>query len=100
MKTMALSLCAFAALSTGAFAGGETYSKESKSVVPPPCPQWYADNEVNLSLSGVYAFTADPSRDDTYLAVDHAWGGALDAKYFMHRYFGLGLQGFVVSANT
>jgi Outer membrane protein beta-barrel domain len=100
MKKLALSLCALAALGTGVFAGTETYSKESQSVAPPPCPQWYADNEFNLSLSGVYAFTQDPSREDTYLAVDHAWGGALDAKYFMHRYFGLGLQGFIARANT
>ena len=100
MKKLTLCLCTLATLATGVFAGTETYSKESQSVAPPPCPQWYADNEFNLSLSGVYAFTQDPSRDDTYLAVDHAWGGAVDAKYFMHRYFGLGLQGFIVRANT
>ena len=100
MKKLTLGLCALAALGSAAFGGTELYSKESKSVVPPPCPQWYADNELNLSLSGVYAFTTNPSREDTYLAVDHAWGGALDAKYFMHRYFGLGLQGFIVRANT
>ena len=100
MKKLALTLCGVAAMGVSVFAGAETYSKESKSVVPPPCPQWYADNEFNLSLSGVYAFTQNPSRDDTYLAVDHAWGGAIDAKYFMHRYFGLGLQGFIARANT
>jgi hypothetical protein len=98
MKKLTLSLCMLGVLCAGAFAGTETYS--TKSVVPPPCPQWYADNEFNLSLSGVYVFTTDPWRDDTYLGVDHAWGGAVDAKYFMHRYFGFGLQGFVVSANT
>ena len=99
MKKLALTLCGVAAMGASVFAGTETYSKES-SVEPPPCPQWYADNEFNLSLSGVYAFTQNPSRDDTYLAVDHAWGGAIDAKYFMHRYFGLGLQGFIARANT
>ena len=51
MKKLTLSLCALVALARR-FRGGETYSKESKSV-PPPCPQWYADNELNLSLSGV-----------------------------------------------
>ena len=35
--------CAAVAMTSAAFAG-ETYSKESKSVTPPPCPQWYADN--------------------------------------------------------
>jgi hypothetical protein len=100
MKKLACSLCALAVLAASAFAG-ETYTRDSKTaVVPPPCPQWYADNEFNLGLSAVYAFTQDPWRDDTYLATDHAWGGALDAKYFLHRYFGLGLQGFVVSAKT
>jgi hypothetical protein len=100
MKKLTLGLCALVALGSAAFAGTETYSKESKSVVPPPCPQWYADNELNLSLSGVYALTGSDWREDTYLAVDHAWGGAIDAKYFMHRYFGFGVQGFVVDANT
>jgi hypothetical protein len=100
VKKLTLSLCALVALGSTAFAGTEVYSKESKSVAPPPCPQWYADNEFNVSLSGVYAFTQNPSREDTYLAVDHAWGGALDAKYFMHRYFGLGVQGFIARANT
>jgi len=99
MKKLAFCLLALAALSSAAFAGTATYSKESNAVVP-PCPQWYADNEFNLSLSGVYAFTQDPWVDDTYLRTDHSWGGAIDAKYFMHRYFGFGLQGFVVSAKT
>jgi len=89
-----LSLCALVALSAAAFAG-ETYSTESKSVAPPPCPQWYADNEFNLSLSGIYAFSGN---DNTFL--DHGWGGAIDAKYFMHRYFGFGVQGFLLDANT
>jgi hypothetical protein len=100
MKRLTLSLCAAVAMTSAAFAGTETYSKESKSVAPPPCPQWYADNEFNLTLSGVYVGTGNEWREDTYLAVDHAWGGALDAKYFVHRYFGFGVQGWVASANT
>jgi hypothetical protein len=71
MKKLTLSLCALVALASAAFAGTETYSKESKAVVPPPCPQWYADNEFNLSISGVYAFSGN---DNTFL--DHGWGGA------------------------
>ena len=97
MKKLTLSLCALVALGSAAFAGTETYTKES--AVVPPCPQWYADNELNLSLSGVYAFTGSEWREDTFLGVDHAWGGALDAKYFMHRYFGLGVQGFLLRVN-
>jgi hypothetical protein len=91
MKKLTLSLCAAIAMASAVYAG-ETYTKESKSVVPPPCPQWYADNEFNLTLSGVYMFTGNDWRDDQYFAVDHGWGGALDAKYFVHRYFGFGVQ--------
>jgi outer membrane protein with beta-barrel domain len=99
VKKLTLSLCALLALGSAAFAGTETYSKESKSVTPPPCPQWYADNEFNLSLSGVYAFTGSEWREDRFLGVDHGWGGAIDAKYFMHRYFGFGMQGFILRVN-
>ena len=95
MKKLTLSLCAMAVLGSPAFAGTETYSKESKSVAPPPCPQWYADNEFNLSLSGVYAFSGDDSN-----LIDHGWGGAFDAKYFIHRYFGFGVQGFLLSTDN
>src|SRR5438067_8311623 len=99
MKKLTLSLCAAVAMTSAAFAG-ETYSKESKSVTPPPCPQWYADNEFNLTLSGAYVWTGSDWRDDRYLAVGHAWGGALDAKYFVHRYFGFGVQGWGARAET
>jgi hypothetical protein len=100
MKKLTLSLCAAVAMTSAAFAGTETYSKESKSVTPPPCPQWYADNEFNLTLSGVYLATGNDWRDDRYFAIDHGWGGALDAKYFVHRYFGFGVQGWAARANT
>src|SRR6476620_7952899 len=99
MKKLTLSLCAAVAMTSAAFAG-ETYSKESKSVAPPPCPQWYADNEFNLTLSGVYMWTGNNWEDDQYFAVDHGWGGAIDAKYFVHRYFGFGVQGWVAGANS
>lgn len=113
-----LLICWAAVLSLSiAHAGSESYSKES--VAPAPCPSWYADSEWNLSLWGTYAFTAneypsfensilvpaliflgpDPSaKYDKYLEADHAWGGGFDAKYFFKRYFGLGIEGFAVSA--
>jgi len=100
MKKLTLSLCAAVAMTSAAFAGTETYSKESKSVAPPPCPEWYADSEFNLTLSGAYVWTGNDWRDDRYFSVDHAWGGALDAKYFVHRYFGFGVQGWVARAKT
>ena len=58
MKKLTLGFCALVALSSAAFAGTEM-TTESKAVVPPPCPQWYADNEFNLSLSGIYAFSGN-----------------------------------------
>jgi hypothetical protein len=99
MKKLTLSLCAAVAMTTAAYAG-ETYTKESKSVAPPPCPQWYADNEFNLTLSGVFAWTGNDWENDTYFGFDHAWGGALDAKYFVHRYFGFGVQGWIAKGNS
>lgn len=99
MKKLTLSLCAAVAMTTAAHAG-ETYTKESKSVAPPPCPQWYADNEFNLTLSGVWAPTGNRWAEDTYLVADHGFGGSIDAKYFIHRYFGFGIQGNLIHVNS
>ncbi len=102
MRKLTLGFCALVALSSVAFAGTETYSKESKAVVPPPCPQWYADNEFNLSLSGVYAFGNNDDDDNFFSSnlFDHAWGGAIDAKYFFRRYFGIGVQGLLLDTSS
>ena len=116
---------AFCAL---AYGGPEAFSgKEMKQVAPAPCPEWYADNEWNASLWGTYAFTENndqrnPGKPDVetigfgtndngtvenlsaffsgdrYLETDHAWGGGVDLKYFFHRYFGIGIEGFVLDA--
>ena len=100
MKRLALGLFALIAMGSAALAG-ETYTSNKSTVAPvPECPQWYADDELNLSLSGVYALTGNPWREDRYLGVDHAWGGSIDVKYFMHRYFGFGIQGNVFSVNS
>jgi hypothetical protein len=90
-------LLAFASFT---FAGTETYSgKEMKTTMaPPPCPQWYADTEWNVDLWGTYVFTGNEWIDDRYLEGDHAWGGGGDIKYFFMRYFGVGLEGWVVDA--
>ena len=101
MKKLTLTLCVVTALASAAYAGTSTYSgKEMKQAVEQaPCPEWYADNEWNVGISGIYAPTANEYREDTYLGVDHAWGGALDVKYFFRRYFGLGFQAFGLSVN-
>ena len=94
MKKLTLTVCALTALVSAAYAGTASYSgKEMKQAVEQPCPEWYADNEWNVGISGIYAPTANEWEEDTYLGVDHAWGGAIDAKYFFRRYFGLGIQG-------
>jgi hypothetical protein len=99
MKRSVLGLLCIAAIISAAVAGSETYSgKEIKQVVPPPCPQWYADNEFNGSLWGTYVFTGNNWQDDRYLESDHAFGGGIDLKYFFHRYFGIGIEGWAVDA--
>jgi hypothetical protein len=102
------------------YSGKEISEKEMKQVAPPPCPQWYGDNEWNLNLWGTYVFTNteySPNLDipdliqstteghsvqgsfDRYIGNDHAWGGGGDIKYFFHRYFGIGLEGFALNAH-
>jgi len=99
MKKSVLGVLCIAAITSAAIAGTETYSgKEMKQVSPPPCPQWYADNEFNVSLWGTYLFTGNNWQDDRYLKSDHAWGGGIDAKYFFHRYFGVGIEGWMVNS--
>ena len=100
MKKLTLSLCAVVALASGAYAGTETYSGKETRTVQAPCPTWYADSEWNIGISGIYAATSENWEDDQYLGVDHAWGAAIDVKYFWHRYFGFGVQGFGLGLNS
>ena len=119
VKHLTLSLLTLSACLGLAYAGTEYSGKEMKQVAP-PCPQWYADNEWNISLWGTYAATGteyepNPSLADIvqstteghtvygtfdrYLGGDHAFGGGGDIKYFFHRYFGIGVEGFVLDAH-
>jgi hypothetical protein len=100
MKKLILSLLGIAAISSIGLAGTETYSgKEMKQVAAPlPCPEWYADQEFNVSLWGTYVFTGNEWKNDRYMLADHGWGGGIDAKYFFHRYFGVGIEGWIVDA--
>lgn len=78
------------------------------------CPQFFADTGWNLGLFGTYAFPngeiinnallrgtslAGGELTRGYLNTDHAWGGGIDAKYFFHRYFGVGIEGYALAAN-
>ena len=93
----ALWVCVLASV---AFAGTEYSGKEMKQVAaPPPCPEWYANNEFNVSLWGTYVFTGTEWINDRYIQADHAWGGGGDIKYFFMRYFGVGIEGWAADAN-
>jgi hypothetical protein len=91
-----------------ATANAGSYSeKEARQT---PSTQWYTDTEWNVSLWGAYAFTKNdypslenslpggvaPVTSDAYLEADHAWGGGLEAKYFFRRYFGIGVEGYIL----
>src|ERR1043166_3307208 len=112
------------AVSIVAFAGTRSYSgKEMKEAAAEatPCPEWYRDTEWNVSLWGTYAWAGNDGHaeignsfnfnrqfatfnlseffsSDRYLETDHAWGGGVDLKYFFHRYFGIGVEGYLLDA--
>lgn len=98
MKRLVFGLLGFAAVASVAFAGTETYSGKEMRQVVPPCPEWYADQEFNVGLWGTYVFPGHEWESDRYLEGSHGWGGGGDVKYFFHRYFGIGVEGWVVDA--
>ena len=90
-------VCLIASVS---FAGTEYSGKEMKQVAaPPPCPEWYANNEFNVSLWGTYIFPGNDWVNDRYIEDAQAWGGGADFKYFFMRYFGVGIEGWAADAN-
>lgn len=100
LKKLVTTMSAGVLLTSAAYAGTEYSSgkemQQTTAQAIAPCPLWYADHEVNVSLWGTYAFTGTEYRFDRYLGVDHAYGGGIDAKYFFARYFGFGLEAYVV----
>jgi len=98
MKRFVLCLLGAGVISSGAFAGVGYSGKEMKQVAPPPCPEWYADREFNVSVWGTYVFTGTNWIDDRYIEADHAWGGGIDLKYFFTRYIGVGIEGWAADA--
>ncbi len=98
MKQLVLCLFGVGVVASSGFAGTEYSGKEMKQVAPPPCPEWYADREINVSLWGTYIFTGTEWANDRYIGADHAWGGGGDIKYFFMRYFGVGIEGWAASA--
>src|SRR5919202_3263637 len=98
MRNTILSLIASAALGSAALAGTEYSGKQVQTTTAAPQECWYADTEFNVSLWGTYVFTDVNWERDTYLQTDHAWGGGIDLKYFLFRYFGVGVEGWLVDA--
>jgi hypothetical protein len=98
MKRFVLCLLGAGVITSGAFAGVGYSGKEMKQVAPPPCPEWYADREFNVSVWGTYVFTGTNWIDDRYIEADHAWGGGIDLKYFFTRYIGVGIEGWAADA--
>src|SRR6266581_2702320 len=99
MKRLVSCLLGFGLIASASFAGVGYSGKEMKQVAaPPPCPEWYADREFNVSLWGTYVFTGNEWQNDRYLEADHAWGGGGDIKYFFWRYIGVGVEGWAASA--
>lgn len=129
-KFLALTVVTFFALVGFVCAGPEAISgKEMKQVVPPPCPEWYGAHEVTLSIWGAFAFPADDGRGDIdeigaeheanendhnddhedniaplshdhFLNTDGAFGGGMDLKYFFSKYVGIGLEGYILDAES
>jgi hypothetical protein len=111
MKKTLLGLCVIALSASCGLAGTESYGKEMKQTMVQPQECWYADTEWDVSLWGTYSFTGTEENGigapgfffgddigDRYLQTDHAWGGGIDAKYFWHKYFGFGVEGFALDA--
>jgi hypothetical protein len=107
MKRLVFGITISCALCPLLNAGPEQISgKEMKQAVEPlAAVQWYADNEWNVNIWGTYVFTANGGEQapdqgivlwssDRYLGADDAWGGGIDLKYFFHRYFGVGIEGY------
>src|ERR1700730_14176977 len=113
MRKLALTLMGVFALSAFVYAGTEYSGKEMKQVAPPPCPEWYGDTEWHVALWGAYAFGDNHDESLTTTSVtggtsyhldrgfidDQAWGGGMDVKYFFHRYFGIGIEGFALATD-
>ena len=77
MERLTLTLMFFCVCCGLAYAGTAYSGKEMKEVAPAPCPQWYADNEWNVSLWGTYAatgteFAPNPSLADIVQSTQRA----------------------------
>jgi hypothetical protein len=93
-KILALAVVSFTSQAITGFAGEPVVP--SKEVVTPPAPiqDLYRANEWQVDLFGAYA---PAGRDGSRFLGDHAWGGGAGVNYFFTKYFGLGLEGDILS---
>ena len=92
MKRVILVLTAIVGLALPVFAGGETHQQRDHANRAAILLRLVCKPGVECVAVGTYAFTGTDWPDDRYLAVDHAWGGGADFKFFFARYFGLGAK--------
>src|SRR5437764_11078917 len=103
MRRPTLLALAFLSTACAVQAGSDDSGRSFKESAAAPPESWYGDSEWNVLLWGGYALTgteADRSgiQDtnnflqygdyDRFIGGDHAWGGGIDVKYFVHRCFG------------
>jgi hypothetical protein len=121
LGSIALAWCLITVVAYGGTAASSGKEMKESVAAASPCPEWYGDTEWNVSLWGTYAWAGNDGHadignsfnfnrqfaqfnlseflsSDRYLETDHAWGGGVDLKYFFRRYFGIGVEGFVLDA--
>lgn len=104
--------------------------KDKQLVEPAPPCEWYRAGEWDLNLWGAYVWTDEDNNDEFnintfdypaadrefdltgrpvllgeftdnhFLDRDSVWGGGADLKYFWSRYFGAGVEGFILSTDN
>jgi hypothetical protein len=115
MKKLTLFLAALGLINV-ADAGPEPLPTKEDLPVPTSSPSWYRDNEWDISawfargftgtgadrnsLADTFSADRSPGMYDRFLADDHAFGGGAGVKYFFRRYFGLGIEGFALAADS
>jgi hypothetical protein len=128
MKKYTLTFLTLCVLSAPLFAGVES-SKEIMQQAPPAC-EWYRAHEWDLNLWGTLAFAGNTGindntrlfndfdgpgfpegarevpiglsryHSDRFLDRDDAWGGGADLKFFFSKYWGLGVEGFILNTDN
>ena len=79
-------------LATGASLFAGTDGKMTVAPAPPPPPPLYGPGFQIIGF-GEGFWTQTVAHEDRYFGADHAFGGTLEAKYFINKYFGFGLGG-------